>query len=71
LQNNDTLESINVAWNGFGMEGCHEMGKALLKNKSLRELDLSSNRVSLDAFRQLLRGVGKNKTLKVLRVRIL
>jgi Ran GTPase-activating protein (RanGAP) involved in mRNA processing and transport len=51
------------------MEGCHEMGKALIKNKSLRELDLSSNRVSLDAFRQLLRGVGKNKTLKVLRVR--
>lgn len=50
------------------MEGCYEMGKTLLNNRTITELDLTSNRISLDAFRQLLPGVGKNKTLKILRV---
>lgn len=51
------------------MEGCHEMGKSLLRNRTLTHLDLSANRVSFDAFRQLLRGVVHNKVLKVLKVR--
>lgn len=44
------------------------MGKSLLRNRTLTHLDLSANRVSFDAFRQLLRGVVHNKVLKVLKV---
>jgi hypothetical protein len=62
------LTSLDLSWNGFGMEGCHEMGKSLLRNRTLTYLDLSANRVSFDAFRQLLRGVTHNKILKVLKV---
>lgn len=64
------MTSLNLSWNGFGMEGCHEMGKSLLRNRTLTSLDLSANRVSFDAFRQLLRGVVHNKVLKVLKVRL-
>lgn len=62
------MTSLDLSWNGFGMEGCHEMGKSLLRNRTLTHLDLSANRVSFDAFRQLLRGVVHNKVLKVLKV---
>ena len=43
------------------------MAKILKTNKSLIELDLSSNRVNFDAFRLLLAGLLKNTTLKVLK----
>ena len=59
---------MRLSWNGFGLEGCHEMGKTLKINRSLTELDLASNRVNFDAFKLLLRGLVKNKTLKTLKV---
>ena len=68
FQSNTDLQSLNLSWNGFGMEGCHEMGKVLKVNKSLTELDLSSNRVCFDAFRLLLQGLLQNTTLTVLKV---
>ena len=68
FQSNTELQSLNLSWNGFGMEGCHEMGKTLKTNKSLTELDLSSNRVCFDAFRLLLQGLVNNTTLQILKV---
>lgn len=65
------MKSLILSWNGFGMEGCHEMGKALMTNRTLTELDLASNRVSYDAFRQLLRGLVRNKHLLSLKVFII
>lgn len=47
------------------------MGKTLKVNRSLLELDLSSNRVSYDAFKLLQRGLVKNKTLRALKVSLL
>ena len=68
FQSNTEIQSLNLSWNGFGMEGCHEMGKALTVNKSLTELDLSSNRVCFDAFRLLLQGLVQNTTVRILKV---
>lgn len=59
---------LDFLWNGFGMEGCYEMGKFFLCNWMLMYLDLSVNCVFFDVFRQFLRGVVYNKVFKVLKV---
>lgn len=41
-----------------------------MRNRGLTELDLTANRVGLDAFRQLLRGIVRNRKLKTIRVRV-
>lgn len=50
------------------MEGCNELGKALCRNTSLVELDVSANRISGAACRRLLAGLRSNATLRCLRV---
>jgi hypothetical protein len=40
-QNNLYLKKINLAWNGFGLEGTIALGDALKNNQSLEELDLT------------------------------
>jgi len=32
---------LNVSWNGFGLEGAKELGKGLVENAVLEELDLT------------------------------
>ena len=44
------------------------MGEALAKNKYLQELDLSSNRISMDATAFLVKGLKKNETLHTIKV---
>ena len=44
------------------------MGEALAKNNCLQELDLSSNRISMDAAAYLVKGLQKNDTLCLIRV---
>jgi len=71
IQKNSNLEVLNLSWNGFGMEGCHELGKALKVNAAITDLDLAANRVNYDCFKLILRGLKKNKTVRKLRVRLL
>ena len=41
LQENITIKSLNLAWNGFGNDGALAMGEALKANSTLKELDLT------------------------------
>lgn len=35
------MKSLDLGWNGFGVDGCKAMGDALKTNNVLEELDLS------------------------------
>ncbi|KAH3839944.1 hypothetical protein DPMN_113384 [Dreissena polymorpha] len=67
-QANTGLDTLNLSWNGLGLEGCHELGKALKVNQALTDLDLSSNRINFDAFKLVMRGLRKNKHIETLKV---
>ena len=41
LQNNIMIKRLNLSWNGFGVEGARELGKALMENTTLQELDVT------------------------------
>ena len=34
------IKKLNLSWNGFGVEGCKELGKALMENTTLEELHI-------------------------------
>ena len=68
FQRNNSLKTLNLAWNGFSEKGSRAMGEALAKNKCLQELDLSSNRISMDATAFLVKGLQKNETLHIIKV---
>ena len=71
FQENTSLKTIDLAWNGFGYDGCVALSEALDKNNVLEVLDVSSNRISSSALMELLTGLSNNKALKVLKVRLL
>ena len=62
------LRTVNLAWNGFGFEGCLAIGDMLSSNHTITELDLACNRINPPALLELLRGLTANKTLRILRV---
>ena len=68
FQRNNSLKILNLAWNGFSEKGSRAMGEALAKNKCLQDLDLSSNRISMDATAFLVKGLQKNETLNTIKV---
>jgi len=59
---------LDVSWNGFEIMGCHGLGHGLDKNKSLTELDITSNRVNILGIAKLLEGLKNNGTLQILKV---
>ena len=68
LQKNTKLLNLQIAWNGFGFEGCAALGHALFHNSTLATLDLSNNRIHNPAMFELLSGILKNKALSTIRV---
>jgi hypothetical protein len=63
FQNNGSLTSVNLSWNGFGYEGCSALSEALANNTALKELNLACNRVHPPALLELLKGLCKNSSL--------
>lgn len=61
---------INLAWNGFGNEGAEALGKALVHNVILEELDLRSNRIGPMGFAALCSCFKDNNSLKKLLVKL-
>lgn len=55
--------------NGFGSLGAGALASALRVNKSLRELDIRNNRVSVAGAAHLGKCCATNGTLEVLKVR--
>lgn len=35
------IKKINLSWNGFGLDGMKELGKALAENTTLEEIDVT------------------------------
>lgn len=59
---------LNLAWNGFANEGSNALGKALEKNRTLKSLDISNNRIGIDGIRVLIKGLKQNEGLSSLKV---
>ena len=59
---------LDVSWNGLYMDGTIRIAVALTKNQSLRDIDLSCNRLSEACITEFLKGLAKNTTLTKLRV---
>ena len=51
------------------MEGCKALAEALMKNKTLMELNIQANRVHSEALKVLLQCLKRNSTLTTLKVR--
>ena len=64
-----TITTLNLAWNGFGYEGCAALARALHVNRTLVELDLTSNRIHTPALLELTKGLVLNNTLEILKVK--
>jgi hypothetical protein len=60
---NNTITHLNLAWNGFGAEGCMHLADNLPKNTTLLELNLTCNRIDRACLNSLLRGIGRNTSL--------
>ena len=69
LQKNQSLEYINLGWNGFAFEGCVALSEALRHNTCLEKLNISCNRIHPPALLELMKGLCSNKVLKILVVR--
>ncbi|KAH3839397.1 hypothetical protein DPMN_112827 [Dreissena polymorpha] len=67
-QENINLEVLNLSWNGLYLQGATSISAALAKNQSLRELDISCNRLSEKCVASFLTGMRNNTTLKKLKV---
>ena len=67
-QENRSLKRVDLAWNGFGFEGCVALSDALARNYVIEDLDISSNRINPPALMELVRGLALNKTLQAIRV---
>lgn len=48
---------MNLSWNGMGQDGTAAIGEALKTNNVLEELDLSNNRISVEAAILLAKGM--------------
>ena len=70
-QRNVGLRKLNLSWNGFGQEGCLALGQAIKENRTLKELDIASNRLTVEAVGGLMKGLQENDGLTVLRVSVL
>ena len=62
------LRKLNLSWNGFGQAGCLALGQALKENRTLKELDIASNRLTVEAVGGLMKGLQENDGLNILRV---
>ena len=68
LQKNDSLRVLRVAWNGWYLEGCRALGKALGTNSTLVELDLGCNRINKDCLAAFLKDFKRNTSVEKLLV---
>ena len=68
-QNNYCVTHVDFSWNGFGYEGSLAAGEMLARNKYLREIDFSNNRINWDGIKHIAKGLRENDTLEVLKVR--
>ena len=69
MQKNETLESVDLSWNGFSLWEAKKITTMLTKNKTLKAIDFSFNRLDFVALELIIQfGLIKNTTLQKLKV---
>ena len=68
LQENVHLSSCNLSWNGFSELGGVAIADALLINTNLKEIDISSNRLTYNVAVRIAKAIATNEVLEVLKV---
>lgn len=63
------MTELNLSGNGFGHIEAESLGQALKHNRTLKLLNLSSNRICDEDVPLLCHGLATNDTLRVLQVR--
>ena len=67
-QENNSISTLNLAWNGLHVEGCRALTDVLATASTLTYLDLSCNRINCLGLKYLLDGLKKNCSISVLKV---
>lgn len=62
------LKRCSLAWNGFGQEGGSAIADAIGANDSLKDLDISGNRLEGYSAFLIAKGLRKNEDLATLKV---
>ena len=68
LQENVHLSSCNLSWNGFSELGGVAIADALIINTNLKEIDISSNRLTYNVAVRIAKAIATNEVLEVLKV---
>ena len=71
FQDNNSLRLLDLSANGIDDIAANCLGKAVATNRYLTELNLNSNRIGIDGVKTLFTHLGKNESLKILRVGVL
>ncbi|KAH3837052.1 hypothetical protein DPMN_110430 [Dreissena polymorpha] len=66
IKKNKSIEYLNIGWKGFAFEGSVALSDVLRHNTTLEKLDVLCNRIHPPALLEFMKGLLKNKTLKVL-----
>eukprot|EP01063_Lacrimia_lanifica_P022643 TRINITY_DN3017_c0_g1_i1.p1 TRINITY_DN3017_c0_g1~~TRINITY_DN3017_c0_g1_i1.p1 ORF type:complete len:440 (+),score=205.66 TRINITY_DN3017_c0_g1_i1:131-1450(+) len=64
LMDNNTIRTVNLAWNGAEEKAGDAFGQCLSKNGSLEEVDLSHNRIGERGATKIAEGLAQNQSLK-------
>ena len=65
---NYCITSLNLSWNGFGVEGAIALAELIRGNKYLRELDISHNRINWEGAIAIAKALKENDTLETLQI---
>jgi len=68
-QSNTMLTTVNLSYNGLSDDGAVALGRYVRTSQSLRQLDVTNNRISVIGVKPLAAGLKKNANLELLRVR--
>jgi Ran GTPase-activating protein (RanGAP) involved in mRNA processing and transport len=66
MEENQTLESLNLAWNGVGSIVAKEVAQVLKRNESLTNVDLKGNDITSDGVSSLAEALSFNTSLRKL-----
>lgn len=70
FQVNTGLKVLDISMNGLGDSGAAAMGEALKENRTLVELDMRNNRITINGVKPLFEGIVENDALQTIKVHI-
>jgi len=68
VKTSPSLTRVNLSYNGLSDDGAVALGRCARLNKTIRDLDVSNNRISATGAKVFAAGLKKNDCLEILRV---